>query len=131
MGQNLPRKLSKYPQKQSNFLLAMLEAGIISIAAKTANISEATAHKWLNGGLSDVLEEMRLEMIESALNRIQVACSSAVETMLEILNDKSNPASIRLRASTTILDTTLKIREQQQIIDKLEALEERIDDDKS
>lgn len=131
MTLNLSKTLSKYPPKKSNFLIAMLEKGIVSVAAKTANITEATAHKWLNGGLDETLEKMRLEMIEEALNRIKLACSSAVDTMLEILNDKSNSAGIRLKASTIIIDTTMKIREQQQIIDKLEALEERIDDDKS
>ena len=99
MSLKLSKKLSKYPPKQSNFLIAMFEKGIVSIAAKTANVTEATAHKWLNGGLNETLEEMRLEMIDAALNKIQVACNSAVDTLIEILNDKSNSASIRLKCS--------------------------------
>jgi len=126
---NLPEKLSGYPQKQSDFLIAMLDTGIISEAAKRAHITEATAHKWLNNGLDKVLKEMRAELIDEALNKLQLACTFAVDTLLEILSNKENPLSIRLKASTFVLDATFKIREQEQIIDRLDALEERIDED--
>lgn len=128
---NLPEKLSGYPQKQSDFLIAMLDTGIISEAAKRAHITEATAHKWLNGGLSKELKTLRAGLIEESLNKLQLACDFAVETLLEIMKDKSTPVGVKLKTCTTILDTTLKLREQEQIIDRLEALEERIDDDKS
>ena len=51
MAIKLPEKLSGYTKKQSDFLISLLDTGIISEAAKKANITESTAHKWLNNGL--------------------------------------------------------------------------------
>lgn len=131
MRLNLPEKIGGYPKKQSDFLIAMLDTGIISESAKRANVTEATAHKWLNEGLNKELKALRAGLIEESLNKLQLTCALAVDTLYDILNNKDNALSIRLKASTFILDTTMKIREQEQIIERLEALEERIDDDKS
>lgn len=128
MDLNLPEKLSGYTQKQSDFLIAMLDGGIISEAAKKADISEATAHKWLNNGLDKELRTIRANIIEKHLNKLQLASGLAVQTLIDILEDKNTSAGSKLKASTIILGTTMKIREQEEILNRLEALEEQVEE---
>lgn len=127
MTLNLPEKLSGYTQKQSDFLLAMLDCGIISEAAKRANVSEATAYKWLNDGLNKDLRNIRAGIIEGHLNKLQFATDKAVQCIIEILDDEKSSAGIKLKASQIILNTTLKLQENEQIVDRLEEIEKRME----
>ena len=95
--------LSKYNKKQVDFIFAMLETGNISKSAKIANITETTAFKYLKNGLSEEINKIRKKYIEE---------------------------SLKLNASKTILDYSLKIREQTCIIEKLNNIEKRINDDR-
>jgi len=128
MSMNLPEKISGYSKKRSDFLIALLDVGVISEAAKRANITESTAHKWLNDGLNEELKKIRASLIKKHLDKLQLACGLAVDTLIEILmnKDKLYSINIRERASKTILENTLKIREQDQIIQRVENLEDRL-----
>jgi len=128
MDLNFAEKISGYTKKQSDFLIAFLDCGIISEAAKKAQITEATAHKWLNNGLNKDLQIIKADLIEKYLNKLQLASGLAVNTLISIMKDEKNSINARLKASTTILDATLKIREQEQIIKRIEALEEKLVD---
>jgi lipopolysaccharide biosynthesis regulator YciM len=125
-GLLLPEKLAGYSKKQSDFLLAMLDTGVIAEAAKKSKISEVTAHKWLNEGLAKELQSIRANLIEKDLNRLQLACGLAVNTLIDIIQDAQASKSVKVNACKTILENSMKIREQEQIISRLEELEERM-----
>ena len=124
----IAEELLKYSKKEINFILALLETDNISKSAKISGISEMTAHKWLKGGLKDEINKIRKSYIEDNLKRLEYASIKATDTIINILDDETCSKSIKLNASKSILDYTLKIREQTLIIERLEGIEKRIED---
>ena len=59
---------------------------------------------------------------------MQLACQLAVDTLIKALEDEKSSIGLKVKASKSILDTTLKIREQELIINRIEALEDRLVD---
>ncbi len=122
--------LTKYNKKQVDFIFAMLETGNISKSAKIANITETTAFKYLKKGLAEQINKIRKQYIEESLKKLEYASIKATDTIINILEDEKCTNSIKLNASKTILDYSLKIREQTEIIEKLNNIEKRINDDR-
>lgn len=111
--------------------MAMLETGNISKSAKIANITETTAFKYLKDGLNEDIKSIRKLQIEENLKQFEFASLKATEVIIDILEDETCPKSIKLNASKTVLDYSLKIREQTEIIERLKNVEgkmEKIDD---
>lgn len=116
-----------YTQKQINFLIAMVESGgNISEASKKSAISEATAHRWLNKGIGKDIQKIKSDLVGRYLNKLQLASGEAIDSLLFILKDKTNSANTKLRAIKIVLDMTVRINENDEILKKLEELEERL-----
>ena len=122
--------LTKYNKKQVDFIFAMLETGNISKSAKIANITETTAFKYLKNGLSEEINRIRKEYIEESLKRLEYASVKATDTIINILEDVNCSCSVKLNASKAILDYSLKVREQTEIIERLNNIEKRVNDDR-
>ncbi len=122
---DLSVNLTKYNKKQTDFVFAMLENGNILKSSKIAGITEATAHKYLKNGLAEEINKIRKCYIEENLKRIEYASIKATDTLLEILEDENCSKSIKLGAIKSILDYTLKIKEQEDIIERLNNIEKR------
>lgn len=127
---NFTEDLTKYNKKQVDFIFAMLETGNVSKSAKIANITETTAFKYLKNGLSEEINKIRKEYIENSFKRLEYASIKATDTIINILENANTSSSVKLNASKTILDYSLKIREQTDIIEKLNNIEKRINDDR-
>ncbi len=122
--------LTKYNKKQVDFIFAMLETGNVSKSAKIANITETTAFKYLKSGLLEEINRIRKKYIEESFKKLEYASVKATDTIINILEDEKCANSVRLNASKVVLDYSLKIREQTEIIEKLNSIEKRINDDR-
>ena len=126
----IEEELTKYNKKQVDFIFAMLETGNISKSAKMANITETTAFKYLKNGLSEKISIIRKKYIEESLKKLEFASVKATDTIINILEDEKCANSVKLNACKTILDYSLKIREQTEIIERLDNIEKRMNDDR-
>lgn len=122
----ISERLIKYNKKQIDFILAMLETGNISKSCKLAKITETTGFKYLKSGINEEINNIRKMYIEESLKKLEYASVKAVDVIIEILENKKCPNSIKLNASKTVLDYSLRIREQTEIIDKLNNIEKAI-----
>lgn len=122
----LAGKLSTYSKKQIDFIFAMIETGNISKSCKMANITETTGIKYLKNGLQEDINLIRKQKIEENFKVLEFASIKATETILEVLNDKNCSPTVRLNASKLILDYGLKVREQTQIIERLNNIERNV-----
>lgn len=126
----LSESLLKYSKKQIDFIFAMLETGNVLKSSKIAGITEATAFKYLKNGLDKEINKIRKEQIEENLKRLEFASIKASNAIIDILSDSNCPKSIILNASKTIIDYTLKTREQTEIIERLNNIERGLNNDK-
>jgi len=65
-------------------------------------------------------------MVQHVITKIQHAACDAVETLREIVRDPEKPASARATAARTIIDMAMKGLEYEDLLSRIEALEEYI-----
>lgn len=115
-------------QNSDELLIVHLAARkTITETAKLTGISVRTIHR----RLEDADFEQRIlvrqdEMVNRTIDKLCDASTKAVRTAVKLLDDP-NP-SIRLRAVRTILEFGLKLKLQQEILQRTEALEADVRD---
>lgn len=63
-------------------------------------------------------------MTKEAARRSQMAVSKAIETVVEIMEDKTAPAYSRISAARAVLEFSTKLTEQCDIMEQLQELEQ-------
>lgn len=115
----------KTEQKYERAISALLQAQSISEAAKQAGISESTLLRWLHGeehhDFQEQYRKAKRQVVQLAICQLQRSAGTAVKILLEVASGADNPASSRVSAVKTILETSFKAIE-------LEDLEKRITD---
>ena len=71
------------------------------------------------------LDEARKQLFEAAFGRVVAAAQAAAGTLITLLARDSPPAT-RLGAARTLLESSVKFREQHEIAERVRALEERL-----
>jgi hypothetical protein len=109
--------------KQHKAIVALLSEDTVEDAAQTAGVSPATLRRWLKQpAFSNEYRAERRRFMERAVGALQAACTAAVEALVRNLN--CGVASVEVRAASAILDRALKGVELYDIIERIEALEE-------
>jgi hypothetical protein len=96
-------------------------------AARQAGVSPRTAHRRMaDKKFRRRLHLARADMAQRTAGALTAATLEAVRTLMELLKPP-NPPAVRLGASRTILEMSLKLREATDWEERLAALEERLD----
>ena len=110
----------KKEQKRELIISALLSAASLRDAAKEAGIAEATLHRYLkDDAFKAEYQAAKREVVQQAICQLQRSAGKAVKVLIEIAEDKDSPSSARVSAAKTILETSLKAVE-------LEDLEKRV-----
>lgn len=115
--------------KQRMFLNAMLTSKTVDEATKKANISSATAQKYLKD--DDFKKEFRTErrkITDNLTSQLLQLGTKAVATLEENLNDPEATAASKNTAAKTILDYIYRSHEQDNIIERIELLEAMLEE---
>lgn len=119
--------MSGNDRRKENFLETLLVEPDVRTAAKAAGISEATAYRWLaDPDFSARYKEMRRKAFDTVIVRVQSIAAQAVETLRSVAADEAALPSSRVAAAKTILDISLKLREQDEFDSRLKVLEEKL-----
>lgn len=111
--------------RKEKALQALLVSRTRAEAAKAAGIGESTLRTYMQD--SEFLERYRQafgDMVRDAARQAQQTLSPALSTLREIMEDREEPASARITAARSILEYTLKLGEQVDILEQLRELEE-------
>ena len=114
--------------KQQTALLALLTNPTKEKAAAAAGITSKT----LRGYLAD--PEFQAEyrkafagMVEDATRQAQQAIAPALSTLREVVEDSGEGSQFRISAARSILEYSLKLTEQNDILAKLKELEKAVE----
>ena len=110
--------------KQQKALLALLTNPTKEKAAAAAGITPKTLRSYLAD--PDFQEEYKKAfsgMVEDAVRQSQPSLEPALATLREIVEDSALDAQPRISAARSILEYSLRLTEQNDILTKLEALE--------
>jgi hypothetical protein len=115
---------SKLTRKQDQAIAALLSCPSILDAARQSGVAEVTLYRWLKlDGFQAGYTTARRAVVQQAIVQLQSACGEAVETLRVIMRDPEAPASARVSAAKTILETAVKAVELEDLEARLTALE--------
>jgi len=122
-------EIERLPKKQQSAIVALISHRTIEEASQSAGIGRTIIFKWLqNEDFQAAYRQARADVVRHAIAQAQNACSEAVTVLREIMNSTESPASTRVSAAKAILETSLKAVELEDIISRIEKLEEKIQD---
>ena len=115
--------------KQQKALLALLSQPTKSKAAEAAGIAPKTLRCYLEDPEFQAEYKKAFSgMVEDAVRQSQQSLAPALATLREIVEDNGLDAQPRISAARSILEYSLKLTEQNDILAKLEALEATVSD---
>lgn len=113
------------------FALAIASGKYLREAARTAGISESTAYRRLKDpAFRRKVSEIRTAFLSEAVGLLSEAANEAASTLKALLTARSE--SVRLSAARAILELGPKLREQNELEERITALEReaaRVEDD--
>jgi DNA-binding MurR/RpiR family transcriptional regulator len=116
----------KLTHKQDQAIIALLSQSSIPDAAQACGLSPVTLHRWLKDtGFQAAYREARRHVVQQAITQVQQATGEAVETLRAVMQDPEAPASAKVSAAKTILETAVKAVELEDVEQRLAALEAR------
>jgi hypothetical protein len=81
-------------------------------------------HRWLkDAGFQAAYREARRQVVQQAVVQVQHATSTAVQTLLAVMQNTNAPASAKVSAAKTIFETALKAVELEDLEARIAALE--------
>jgi hypothetical protein len=114
----------KLSRKQEALISALLTAPTLADAAHTAGIGEVTAWRWLKDAtFQATYREARRQVVQQAIVQVQQATGEAVETLRQVMQAADAPASAKVSAAKTILETAVKAVELEDLEARIVALE--------
>lgn len=106
-------------------ILALARGDSVANAANAAGVSRSTVLRRLQKpDFRQQVQDARAAMVDEAMGRLSQAASAAVVTLMDLLRARSEMA--RLGAARTILEMLAKYREEQEVYERLVAVEELV-----
>ena len=111
--------------KRQKALLALLENPTKEAAAKAAGITSKTLRGYLNDPeFQAEYKRAFAGLVEDATRQAQRAIAPAISALREIVESEGENAQARISAARSILEYSMKLTEQTDILARLESLEE-------
>lgn len=115
--------------KQNRVLAVLLTAPSKAAAAQAAGISPRTLRDYLaDPEFQTEYKRAFAGLVEDATRQAQQAITPALSTLREIVESEDENAQARISAARTILEYSMKLTEQTDILARLEELEGQIGD---
>ena len=115
----------KLTRKQEQAIAALLVEPTIQAAAKVAGVGDATLWRWMQtDDFQAAYRQAKQKVVGHAITQVQQAAGEAVETLRQVMSDPENPASSRVTAAKAVLETALKTVELEDLIARVEKLEQ-------
>lgn len=111
-------------QKQNRALIALLTQPTREEAAKAAGITSKTLRTYLSDpSFQAAYKEALSEMMEDAVAQGKQCLNPAFSTLREIAEDNEQQAQARVSAARSLIEYTMRLNEQTDILEKLRELE--------
>lgn len=109
-----------------DILQALIEHGSARAAAKALGCSTGTITARLTDeGFRKRYDDVKGAVLSDAVDTMRSKLSTAVDTLTGVMEDDSNPATVRVSAADALLRHSLRYIETQDFEKRLKALEER------
>jgi hypothetical protein len=116
--------------RQRTALSALLEGQSQLAAAAAAGVGRQTIGRWMTEtAFSAALRDGSDGAIRAAVARLSATADASIDAIEKVRDSPTQPgAAVKLRAADALLSQALKIREHADVLERLAALEARLDD---
>lgn len=115
-------------EKERKALEALIMFPTIKEASEKSGLSESTLYRYLSDEeFKSNYRSMKKEMIRGISNTIQRSAYTAIETLMDVMNNPKAMAMARVTAAKTILEMTYQSHEKEDILTELEELREAVE----
>jgi hypothetical protein len=109
---------------QERAIVALLSHANTRTAAKAVGVDETTLWRWLQDKVFHAAYmTARRETVQHALARLQQVSTEAVNTLREVMRDKTAKGSERVSAAKAIIEYSIKAVEIEDLAQRVEELE--------
>jgi hypothetical protein len=110
--------------KQTKTIEALLVCKSIEASAKKAKIAKSTLYRWLKDEtFKSEFSKAKFRLLSNAITTLQRVSTKAVNILIEVMENKENPASTRVSASRIVLEQAIKGSELEDIEKRISTLE--------
>lgn len=116
---------AKLPRKQEAAITALLTQRTIDEAAKSIGVSTSTLRRWMELPIfKEAYLKARRQAVSQSHARMQQNSSAACAVLLRLMADPAVKASARIQAARTVLEFSTQALETEDLLMRLERLEE-------
>ena len=120
--------MSLTPRKEKA-LQALFVSRTKAEAATRAGIGESTLREYMKDPeFADRYKEAFGDMVRNAARVAQQTMNPAISTLREIMENKKESAQARISAARTVLEYSVRLGEQVDILEQLQELERRMEE---
>jgi len=117
---------SALSHRQQKAITCLLSEATIAGAADRARVSEATLRRWLKQGVfTHAYQQARQESYRESLRLLRRAANAAIAVLVKVMQDIAAPKTARIRAAEIILDHDRRGVMEEDLLVRIEALEEQ------
>jgi len=115
----------KIDKRQEEAIAALLTCATVHQAAEKSHVGERTLLRWLSEDVAfnEAYRKARLAVVQQAIAQVQHASSTAVATLVSIMQNPDAKDTARVNAAKTTLEMALRGVEIDDIIARLARLE--------
>jgi hypothetical protein len=116
---------TKLTAKQEGAIVGLLSSSTLREAARHAHVGESTLARWLTlSAFRSRYESERRQLFDAAKTSLRRAALGAVDTLIRVQSMPDAPPHAQVSAAKAILDMCLKIQESDDILIRLDRLEQ-------
>lgn len=118
---------AKRPRKTEAAIAALLNLPTVDAAARSLGIGEATLRRWMKEpSFRAAYQTARREAVQEASARLQQAGSTAVATLVEIMQNAKASDGARVSAARTVLEMGQRSVELDDLAGRMAAIEREL-----
>ena len=119
--------MSNISPAQRKAIEALATGHTVDDSALLSGVTPQTVYRWRRQAeFRAALNEMSDQLLQEASTQLVASVSGAISTLRRIAADEEAPASTQVAAARAILDAVLKLREQLELLERIEALEAQV-----
>lgn len=116
----------KMTQKKQQAIAVLIGSPTIRDAAEALKVNEVTIYRWLREHeFQEAYRRARREVVAQSVARLQEACSKAVSTLIQVMDDGEASSASRVTAARSVLELAFKAVELEDLEARVSALEQR------
>ena len=116
-----------FSRKQNVFITELVSGASVEKSARVAGVSITTGWRWHGSEtVQSEIKKRQREVMNGVITKLKSSVTSAIEILCSIMKDVEAPTSARVSAARVIVEIGFKAIETEDILGRIEILEQQV-----